>query len=73
MSTIINIKSEKKEEIFNTIVTFQKENGFPPSVRELCTLVNLKSTSSVHRYLTELEMIGLIKVHKNICRGIQVL
>ena len=27
------------------------EDGFPPTVREICTAVNLRSTSTVHGYL----------------------
>lgn len=63
----------KKVEIYQTIVNYHKENGFPPSVRNLCVLVNLKSTSSVHHHLTKLEKDGLIKIHKNTSRGIQIL
>ena len=63
----------KRDEIYQTIVNSQKENGFPPSVRNLCILVNLKSTSSVHNHLCKLEKDGLIKIHKNTSRGIQVL
>lgn len=63
----------KRTIIFQTIVDYQTKNGFPPSVRDLCILVNLKSTASVHYHLNELEKEGLIKIHKNVCRGIQVL
>ena len=31
------------------------ENGFPPSVREICDAVGLKSTSTVHGHLKRLE------------------
>lgn len=38
-----------------------KENGFPPSVREICDAVGLKSTSTVHGHLKRLEKHGLLK------------
>ncbi|NLE26227.1 MAG: transcriptional repressor LexA [Clostridiaceae bacterium] len=38
-----------------------KENGFPPSVREICEAVGLKSTSTVHGHLKRLEKQGLLK------------
>ena len=37
-----------------------KENGYPPSVREICAAVGLKSTSSVHLYLNRLAEKGAI-------------
>ena len=37
------------------------ENGFPPSVREICQAVGLKSTSTVHGHLKRLEKQGLLK------------
>lgn len=35
--------------------------GYPPSVREICEAVGLKSTSTVHGHLTRLEKQGLLK------------
>ena len=35
--------------------------GFPPSVRDICAAVNLKSTSSVFTHLGNLEKKGYIK------------
>ncbi|MED9957732.1 MAG: LexA repressor, partial [Christensenellales bacterium] len=32
-----------------------QEKGYPPSVREICEAVGLKSTSTVHGHLTRLE------------------
>lgn len=37
------------------------ENGFPPSVREICEAVGLKSTSTVHGHLKRLEKQGILK------------
>lgn len=38
-----------------------RENGFPPSVREICDAVGLKSTSTVHGHLKRLERQGILK------------
>lgn len=38
-----------------------RENGFPPSVREICDVVGLKSTSTVHGHLKRLEKQGVLK------------
>ncbi len=65
--------TKRKEEIYNSIIAYKKEHGFPPSIRELGHMVNLSSTSTVHQHLIHLEKLGYIKVHKAIPRGIQVL
>ena len=38
-----------------------RQRGYPPSVREICNGVNLKSTSTVHRHLERLESKGYIR------------
>ena len=40
--------STKQEEILNFIKDSILQKGYPPSVREICEAVKLKSTSSVH-------------------------
>ena len=47
--------------ILNYIHTQIEEKGFPPSVREICEAVGLKSTSTVHGHLKRLEKQGLLK------------
>ena len=47
------------------ILEFIKEQllskGYPPSVREICQAVGLKSTSTVHSHLNKLEKLGYIR------------
>ncbi len=38
-----------------------QERGFPPSVREICEAVGLKSTSTVHGHLKRLEKQGMLR------------
>lgn len=40
--------------IYRFILSEQRRNGFPPTVREICDGVGLNSPSSVHRYLKRL-------------------
>ena len=47
--------SKKQSEILEYIKNEILNRGFPPSVREICEAVNLKSTSSVHSHLETLE------------------
>lgn len=52
---------EKQNEIYEFLKVFTENKGYPPSVREICEAVNLRSTSTVHGHLKRLESKGLIK------------
>ncbi len=53
--------SSKQKEILQYIIEKQEQKGYPPSVREICEAVNLRSTSTVHGHLARLESKGYIK------------
>ena len=53
--------SAKQLEILEYIKSQILERGFPPSVRDICEAVHLKSTSSVHSHLETLEKNGYIR------------
>ncbi len=50
----------KQSEILDFIKLEILNKGYPPSVREICEAVHLKSTSSVHSHLETLEKNGYI-------------
>lgn len=52
--------SENREKILAFIQNFIRENGYSPSVREIGDGVGLKSTSSVHYQLDQLQKAGLL-------------
>lgn len=58
-----NKLNEKQQQILDFLNKEVEEKGYPPSVREICSAVGLKSTSTVHAYLEKLEKSGLI--HKD--------
>ncbi|MCT4596202.1 MAG: transcriptional repressor LexA [Anaeromicrobium sp.] len=49
------------------------EKGYPPSVREICVAVGLKSTSTVHNHLSKLEKKGYIRKDPTKPRAIEIL
>lgn len=53
--------NDKQLLIYEFLKDFTSEKGYPPTVREICKAVELKSTSSVHGHLKHLEKEGLIK------------
>lgn len=63
---------EKEDEIFNFIKSEIARTGYPPSIREICLAVQLKSTSSVHAYLRSLEDRGLIERGSTKNRAIRI-
>ena len=53
--------SEKKMQILDFIRREIDDKGYPPSVREICLAVGLKSTSTVHAHLNRWEEEGYIR------------
>lgn len=64
--------SGKQMEILNYIKEEIVKRGYPPTVRDICTAVNLKSTSSVHSHLATLEREGYIIRDKTKPRAIEI-
>lgn len=50
----------KQAEIYDFILQYTKEHGYPPSVREIGAAVQLKSPSTVHFHMKKLEAEGYI-------------
>jgi repressor LexA len=67
------IKSDKQSEILKFIRSEIHAKGYPPSVREICVAVGLKSTSTVHGHLERLERKGIIRRDPTKPRAIEVL
>jgi repressor LexA len=65
--------SSKQQEILDFIKNEILNRGFPPSVREICEAVNLKSTSSVHSHLETLEKNGYIRRDPTKPRTIEIM
>ncbi len=63
----------KQQEILDYIKEQILERGFPPSVRDICEAVHLKSTSSVHAHLESLEKNGYIRRDPTKPRAIEIL
>ena len=65
--------SDKQTAILEFIRSEIEQKGYPPSVREICSAVGLKSTSSVHAHLTQLEKKGLLRRDPTKPRAMEVL
>ena len=65
--------TEKQTEILEYIKKEILAKGYPPTVRDICTAVNLKSTSSVHAHLETLEKNGYIRRDPTKPRAIEII
>jgi len=65
-------KNDKKEELLKFIKEYIDENGYPPTVREMCRAVKVNSTSTIAYHLSKLEDDGFIKKNPNKNRALEV-
>lgn len=65
--------TEKQSQILEYIKSEILNKGYPPSVRDICQAVNLKSTSSVHSHLETLEKNGYIRRDPTKPRTIEII
>ena len=64
--------SKKQQLILDFLKDEVSKKGYPPSVREICQAVGLKSTSTVHTHLTRLEELGYIRRDPTKPRAIEI-
>lgn len=65
--------TKKQSEILEYIKNEILNKGYPPSVRDICEAVSLRSTSSVHAHLESLEKNGYIRRDPTKPRAIEIL
>jgi len=63
---------EKQQMILEFVTSYMEENGYPPSIREICKGVGLSSTSTVHAHLETLKRKGLLEKADAKSRGLRV-
>ena len=64
--------TKRQQQIYDFIRSYQKEKGYPPSVREMAAAIGLSSPSTVHAHLSALEDLGLIKRDATKPRALEV-
>jgi repressor LexA len=65
--------SDRQKKILEVLESFQNQNGYPPSIREICEKADISSTSVVNYYLEQLEEMGYIERDRRISRGVRLL
>ena len=67
-----NTLTEREREIYEYIVNAIRNEGYSPSVRDICNALGMKSTSTVHTYLERLERKGVIQKESGKSRTLRV-
>lgn len=65
-------KFSKEEQLLEFIKSYQIDNGFPPTVREMCKAIKVSSTSTIFYYLNKLENANKIKKNPNKNRALEI-
>lgn len=66
----MNKLSPMRQKILEYISSYTDDNGYPPSVREICHAVDLRSPSTVHSHLKILHEAGLLEKDEGKTRAI---
>ncbi len=62
----------RQQDIFRFLLAFARENGYPPTIREIASHFHIISLNAVRVHLRALEKKGLISVEKGRSRGIHI-
>ena len=65
--------TKKQKEVLQYIKKYIVKYGYAPTVREICSGLNLSSPATVHTHLTQLQLKGVITKGKGKFRTIEVL
>ncbi len=66
------IHEEKLTKVMDYIRKFSEENGYTPSVREICQQCGIKSTATVHSYIAKLQDRGFLSKTDNKKRSVSI-
>ncbi len=60
MNNIIGL-TKRQEEVFKAISSYAEEHNYAPTIRELCNIIGVSSTSTVYNLVKQLRDKGYIK------------
>ncbi|RLD06376.1 MAG: repressor LexA [Chloroflexi bacterium] len=63
---------ERHKKILEFLKSYQKNEGYTPTIREIGEATNISSTSVVNYYLDQLEKMGKIERQRKISRGVRL-
>jgi len=67
------ILTKKQQLVYEYLLNESKKRGYPPSIKEICAALGLKSTATVHNHLTTLEKKGYIRKYPTKTRVFEII
>lgn len=68
----MGMRNNKQFMVLEIIREYIDKNKISPTVREICDISEIKSTSTVHKYIKRLENLGYINKKNNSPRSIRL-
>ena len=65
--------TDKQNKVYEEIKKYIIENGYPPTIRELCDILNLKSTGTIQVMLKRIKKKGYIDYNEYKSRTIRII
>ena len=65
--------TKKQQAIYEYLLTEAKKKGYPPSIKDICDALSLKSTATVHKHLSTLEDKGYIRKYPTKNRTFEII
>lgn len=64
--------SDKAREVYQFLLRYAEEHGYPPTIREIGEQFGIQSTNGVRHHLSVLERAGYIRRNSKISRGLEL-
>ena len=65
--------TKKQQDIYEYLLSESRKKGYPPSIKDICVALGLKSTATVHTHLTMLEKKGYIRKYPTKNRTFEII
>ena len=69
---MMNQLEPNEKQVYDYIKETIRANGYAPSIRDICTALGIRSTSTVHTFLDRLERKGFIQKENGKSRAIRI-
>ena len=66
------VDQNKLNEVLSYVNRYNAENGFPPTVRDICSALSIKSTATAYSYINRLREAGLLNKKKKKKRAVSL-
>ena len=73
MEVIVMKMTPMQRKIYEYLWNYQREHGYIPAIRDICAAMNLKSSSTAHFHLKNLENAGALTIEPGKSRAITLL